>query len=107
MIKLSRSIAGIIFAGILFTPLLAGAQDADEPVDRHGKMLENLLWGIAPFLIFGVVFWFFLRRRIKMQQHSPLVQRQLDHLDREEQHMQRLEQAVERIATAIEKEKPQ
>lgn len=27
--------------------------------------LANLLWGVAPFLILGVLFWFFLIRRIK------------------------------------------
>src|ERR1017187_6593341 len=29
-------------------------------------MLTQLIWGIAPFLILGVLFWFFFIRQIKM-----------------------------------------
>ncbi len=46
----------------------------DAVVDLVGKieagapnvMVMNLLWGIAPFLILGVLFWFFFIRQIKM-----------------------------------------
>jgi len=29
-------------------------------------MLQNVIWGLAPFLILGVLFWFFFIRQIKM-----------------------------------------
>ncbi len=34
-------------------------------ISAPNVVVMNLLWGIAPFLIFGVLFWFFFIRQIK------------------------------------------
>jgi len=87
----------------LLTPLLAFAQDAAGGMGGH--KLEDLIFGLLPFLILGVLFWFFFLRQIRNQKNSPLVKRNHNYLDRHEQHMQRMEQLVDRIAVALEKDK--
>jgi len=35
-------------------------------ISAPNVMLQNVIWGLAPFLILGVLFWFFFIRQIKM-----------------------------------------
>ncbi len=93
-----------IGAGVLFAPVVAFAQAAEDGSNTH--MLSNLLVNVAPFIIIGVLFWFFFIRQIRKQQASPLVKRQHEYLARHEQHMERMEQLHERIAKALEKDRP-
>ena len=91
--------------GLFFTPLLAVAQDSNQPPNNH--TVENLIWGIVPVLIILSFLWLLIRWVIKQNQSSPLALRQRAYLDRHEQHMQRVEQLLERIAVALEQRKPQ
>ena len=90
--------------GLLVAPIAALAETNDD--GSSGHKLSDLLWGIGPFLVLGVLFWFFFIRQIRKQQTSPLVKRQQEYLTRHEQHMERMEQLHERIAKALEKDKP-
>ena len=93
-----------VVAGLLFIPLLAFAQDTDSSTNGH--KLADFIWGVAPFIVLGILFWFFFIRQIRKQQSSPLVKRQQEYLARHEQHMERMEQLHERIAKALEKDRP-
>jgi hypothetical protein len=88
---------------LLFTPVAAFAQTNEDASGGH--KLADLLWGIVPFLILGVLFWFFFIRTIRKQQtSSPVVKRHQEYMARHEQHMERMEQLHERIAKALEKD---
>lgn len=89
---------------MLFTPMLAFAQDADSGANGH--KLADLIWGVAPFIVLGILFWFFFIRQIRKQQTSPLVKRHQAYMDAHEQHMKRMEQLMERVLAALEKDKP-
>ena len=91
-----------LMASMLLTPLLACAQDSDNAT--NGGRLENILWGVAPFLVLGVLFWWFSSRK---HPESPAEARQRLYVERQHQHMQRVEQLLERIAVALEQRKPQ
>ena len=93
-----------VVVGFLFIPFLAFAQDAERSTDNHKLM--DFVWSFTPFLVLGILFWFFFVRVIKKEQKSPLVLRHQAYQERHMQHMQRIEQLLERIAVALEKDKP-
>jgi len=104
MFNTSRSFMTVVF-GLLFTPIVAFAQTNED--GSSGHTLSALLWTIGPFLVIGVLFWFFFIRTIRKQQtSSPVVKRHQDYMTRHEQHMERMEQLHERIAKALEKDRP-
>lgn len=104
MFNTSRSFVTVGF-GFLFVPIAAFAQTNDD--GSGGHKLSDLLWGIGPFLVLGVLFWFFFIRQIRKQQaSSPVVKRHQEYMVRHEQHMERMEQLHERIAKALEKDRP-
>jgi len=100
----TRHLIVAIAGGSIFLPLLALADNADD--GNGGHRLADTIYNVAPFLILGVLFWFFFRKQGQRELASPLVQRYHAYLDRHEQHMQRTEQLLERIAVALEKDKP-
>jgi hypothetical protein len=103
MFNTSRSLIRVGFA-LLFTPVAAFAQTNED--GSGGHKMADLLWGILPFIVLGILFWFFFIRTIRKQQSSPAVKRHQEYMARHEQHMERMEQLHERIAKALEKRGP-
>ena len=88
----------ITATALLLFPVLAHAEGNGSP---ENSTLSNLIWGSAPFLILGVLFfWFF--RRIQSSK-NPRIRKYDEHMAREVQHMERVEQSLERIAKLLEK----
>lgn len=85
----------VAFAAVLFLPLLAHAQNG-EPGGSN-SLLANMLWSVAPFIIIGILFYFFFVPMIR-KSHK----RSDDYLTNQKQHNERVEQVLERIATALE-----
>ena len=102
MFKTSRTIVAVV-AGSLLMPMLALAEDTESGANDH--KIADLLWGVAPFIVLGILFWFFFIRQIRKQQTSPLVKRHQAYMDAHEQHMKRMEQLTERLVAALEKGK--
>ncbi len=73
---------------------------AEEPVRSHGPAAE-FIFAVLPFLMIGLVLWWFLRR--SQGASVPFMRRSIEHYERSEQHMQRMEQIGERIAAALER----
>lgn len=60
-------------------------------------MLANLFWTVVPFVIIGVLFYFFFIRTMRKNQ-----KRSDDYIMSQKQHHERVEQFLERIAKALE-----
>lgn len=60
-------------------------------------MLSNMLWTIAPFIMIGVLFYFFFVRTLRKNQ-----KRSDDYIASRKLHNERVEQILERIAKALE-----
>ena len=85
----------VIFAVVSFLPLLAHAQNGES--GGGSSMLANLLWTVAPFVIIGILFYFFFIRTMRKNQ-----KRSNDYITSQRQHHERIEQLLERIAKALE-----
>ena len=89
--------------GLIFTPIAAFAQTTDD--GSGGHRLSDFLWAVGPFVVLGILFWFFFVRKLGKRQTS-LVNRNQEYMARHEQHMERMEKLHERIAKALEKDRP-
>lgn len=85
----------VIFAVVSFLPLLAHAQNGES--GGGSSMLSNMLWTIAPFIMIGVLFYFFFIRALRKGRKQSD-----DYVARQKQHHERVEQILERIAKALE-----
>jgi F0F1-type ATP synthase membrane subunit b/b' len=85
----------IAFAAVLFLPLLANAQTGEA--NGCGSLLANVFWTVVPFVIIGVLFYFFFIRTINKNKT-----RSDDYIASQKQHNERVEQFLERIAKALE-----
>jgi len=85
----------VAFAAITFLPLLAHAQTGET--NGGSSLLSNLLWSVAPFVIIGILFYFFFFRAINKNK-----KRSDDYIASQNQHNERVEQMLERIAKALE-----
>ena len=85
----------VIFAVVSFLPLLAQAQTGES--GGGSSMLSNLLWTVAPFVIIGILFYFFFVRALRKGRKQSD-----DYVARQKQHHERVEQILERIAKALE-----
>jgi protein-S-isoprenylcysteine O-methyltransferase Ste14 len=94
-IKQPAIVAG---AAILLVPALA---HADAAGSTESSTWSNLLWGVLPFVILGLLFYWFLRR--VQSSKNPRVKKYDEHMERQVQHMERVEQSLERIAKLLEK----
>ena len=72
---------------------------AEEQVRPH-SLAVDLIYAVLPFLLIGLILWWFLRR--SQRTSSPYMKRSLEYYERSEQHMQKMEQIGERIAAALE-----
>ena len=82
-------------AAISFHPLLAQAQTGEA--NGGGSLLANMFWTIAPFVLIGILFYFFFIPMIRKNQ-----KRSDDYIASQKQHHERVEQSLERIAKALE-----
>jgi hypothetical protein len=73
---------------------------AEEQARPHSPAFD-FLYAVLPFLMFGLMLWWYLRR--SQRSSSPFMRRSTEYYERSEQHMQRMEQIGERIAAALEK----
>ena len=73
---------------------------AEEQVRPHSPAVD-FLYAVLPFLMIGLLLWWFLRR--SQRSSSPFMRRSIEYYERSEQHMQKMEQIGERIAAALEK----
>jgi Na+/H+ antiporter NhaC len=85
----------VAFVVALFLPLLAHAQTGEA--SGGGSLLANMLWSVAPFVLIGVLFYFFFIPMIRKNQ-----KRSNDYIESQKQHNERVEQFLERIAKALE-----
>ena len=85
----------VAFAVVSFLPLLAHAQTGEA--SGGSSLLANMLWSVAPFVIIGVLFYFFFVPMIRKNQ-----KRSNDYIASQKQHNERVEQILERIAKALE-----
>jgi len=85
----------VAFAAVTFFPLLAHAQTGEA--SGGGSLLANLLWTVAPFVIIGILFYFFFIRAVRKGRKQSD-----DYMARQKQHNERVEQFLERIAKALE-----
>jgi membrane protein implicated in regulation of membrane protease activity len=85
----------VAFAVVSFLPLLAHAQTGEA--SGGSSLLANMLWSVAPFVIIGVLFYFFFVPMIRKNKT-----RSDDYIASQKQHNERVEQILERIAKALE-----
>jgi F0F1-type ATP synthase membrane subunit b/b' len=85
----------VAFAAVLFLPLLAQAQTGEA--SGSSSPLANMFWTIAPFVMIGVLFYFFFVRAVNKSK-----KRSDDYIASQKQHNERVEQILERIAKALE-----
>ena len=85
----------VAFAGASFLPLLAHAQTGEA--SGGSSPFANLFWTVVPFVIIGVLFYFFFIRTISKNKT-----RSDDYIASQKQHNERVEQILERIAKALE-----
>ena len=85
----------VAFAVVSFLPLLAHAQTGEA--SGGSSPLANFFWTVGPFVIIGVLFYFFFVRAINKNK-----KRSDDYIASQKQHNERVEQVLERIATALE-----
>jgi preprotein translocase subunit YajC len=85
----------VIFAVVSFLPLCAHAQTGES--GGGSSMLANLLWSVGPFVLIGVLFYFFFTRALRKGRKQSD-----DYVARQKQHHERVEQILERIAKALE-----
>jgi large-conductance mechanosensitive channel len=85
----------VAFAVGSFLPLLAHAQTGEA--GGNSSFLANLFWTVLPFVIIGVLFYFFFIRMINKNKT-----RSDDYMASQKQHNERVEQLLERIAKALE-----
>jgi len=57
----------VIIIGLLFAPIMCFAQTSDDISANH--RVSDLLWGICPFIVLGILFWFFLLERSASNTH--------------------------------------
>jgi F0F1-type ATP synthase membrane subunit b/b' len=85
----------VAFVVVSFLPLCAHAQTGES--GGSNSMLANLLWSVAPFVLIGILFYFFFIPMIRKNQ-----KRSNDYIASQNQHNERVEQILERIAKALE-----
>ena len=85
----------VAFAVVSFLPFLAHAQTGEA--SGGSSLLANLFWTVVPFVIIGVLFYFFFIRAISKNK-----KRSDDYMASQKQHNERVEQILERIAKALE-----
>ena len=85
----------VAFVVALFLPLLAHAQTGEA--SGGSSLLANLFWTVVPFVIIGVLFYFFFIRAVRKGRKQSD-----DYTARQKQHNERIEQLLERIAKALE-----
>ena len=74
---------------------------AEEQARPHSPAVD-FIFAVLPFLMIGLVLWWFLRR--SQRSSSPFMRRSMEYYEHSEQHMERMEQIGERIAAALEKQ---
>jgi large-conductance mechanosensitive channel len=85
----------VAFVVALFLPLLAHAQTGEA--SGGNSPLANMLWSVGPFVLIGVLFYFFFVRTVNKNK-----KRSDDYMASQKQHNERVEQILERIAKALE-----
>jgi membrane protein implicated in regulation of membrane protease activity len=85
----------VAFAVVSFLPLLAHAQTGEA--SGGSSPLANMLWSVGPFVLIGVLFYFFFIRTVNKSKT-----RSDDYIASLKQHNERVEQILERIAKALE-----
>jgi large-conductance mechanosensitive channel len=73
------------------------AQAEPQQTPTGASLLENIIWGILPFILIGVFIWFFFLRTVRKSQV-----RSNEYMERMKQHNERVEHLLERIAVAVE-----
>ena len=99
-IRMNLKLLLIIIVTVFLLPILAHAEPTAVG-ENSTSMWSNLLWGVLPFIILALLFYWFMRRL--QSSKNPRVKKYDEHVLRQMQHMERVEQILERIAKSLEK----
>lgn len=86
----------MVFTFLAF-PMATIAESTDAA--DGSSTISNLVFAILPFLILGVILFWFLRR----VQSGPRAKQTEQYMIRHQEHMDSLERSLERIAVALER----